>query len=112
MRLSISLSSLTLLVLLSGCVTQSSLTKEEMATQYRADTAVANILFDQELNDAASYNVRKDGFVVVEFSGSVPTDKYTKAVGILRSSPDINGVRAEQAGKEVCPVTSFQKGYR
>ncbi|MBT3061571.1 MAG: hypothetical protein G8D61_09450 [gamma proteobacterium symbiont of Ctena orbiculata] len=96
------------MILLSGCANQYSLTKEEMAIQNRADAVVSNVLFEHELDEMASYNVRKDGFLVVKFAKSVPSRKYTQVVEILRSSPDIKGVRAEQGGREVCKLTGYR----
>lgn len=97
-----------LTVQLWGCANQQSLTKAERETQSRADAAVAGILFESDLNEAASYKVRKDGFVMIEFAGSVPQQKYTDVVKMLRSSPEIHGVRAEQEGQEVCPLRIIQ----
>ena len=87
-----------------GCVDQNTLTKEEMERQSKADAIVAGVLFENEAEEYASYNVHKDGFVVISFDESVPSSKYPKIVDHLRSSKDISGVRAEQAGVEVCPI--------
>ena len=97
-----------LLVLLSGCVDQNSLTKEQIEIQNRADAVVSGVLFENELDETASYNVRKDGFLVIKFANSVPAEKYTRVVEILRSSEEINGVRAEQGGREVCKLTGYR----
>ena len=75
-----------------------------MERQSKADAIVAGVLFENEAEEYASYNVHKDGFVVISFDESVPSSKYTKIVDHLRSSKDISGVRAEQAGVEVCPI--------
>ena len=93
---------------LTGCASQQSLTPEEMAIQNRADAVVSNLLFEEELDQGASYNVRKDGFVVIKFAKSVPSDTYTRVVEMLRSSSDIRGVRAEQGGREVCKLTGYR----
>jgi hypothetical protein len=85
-------------------VDQNSLTHDQIETQNRADAVVSNVLFKHELDEAVSYNIHKDGFLVVRFAQSVPTQKYTEVVDILRSSPDIRGVRAEQGGREVCAL--------
>ena len=63
-----------------------------------------NILFDNDLDNAASYNIRKNGYVVIKFDSSVPEIKYTEVVNLLRSSKRLNGVFAEQSGVEVCPL--------
>lgn len=90
-----------------GCASQQSLTQEEMAIQNRADAVVSNLLFEEELDQTASYNVRKDGFVVIKFAKSVPSETYARVVEMLRSSSGIRGVRAEQGGREVCKLTGY-----
>lgn len=87
---------------LSACVDQNTLTREEIETQNKVDSIVAGTLFEHELDTLASYNVRKDGFLVIKFDKSVTRKKYTQVVDQLRSNTDINGVRAEQSGREVC----------
>ena len=96
------------LSLLSGCAGQETLTQEEIEIQNRADAAVSSLLFEQELDQVASYNARKDGFVVIKFAKSVPSLTYTQIVDKLRASPDIRGVRAEQGGREVCKMTGYR----
>ncbi len=96
------------LSLAAGCADQQALSRQEMEIQNRADAAVSGLLFEQELDQAASYNVHKDGLVVIKFAESVPLETYTRVVDMLRSNPDIRGVRAEQGGREVCKL----KGYR
>lgn len=91
-----------LFLFLTACVDQNTLTKEEIETQNKVDSIVAGTLFEHELDTLASYNVRKDGFLVIKFDKSVTQEKYTQVVDQLRSNTDINGVRAEQAGREVC----------
>jgi hypothetical protein len=91
-------------LILSGCVDQNSLTQDQIAKQNRADALVSGVLFEHELDETASYNVHKDGFLVVKFDQSVPAQKYTEVVDIFRSSPEIKGVRAEQGGREVCAL--------
>ena len=100
--------SLIVLLIVSGCMSQSVLTKEEIETQNWADAAVSGVLFEYELDDEASYNVHKDGFLVIKFADSVPSSQYTQVVEILRSNPQIRGVRAEQGGKEVCKLTGYR----
>ena len=98
---------LTLLTLLSlmvlyGCTPANVLTEEERKTQNVATEAVATLLFDNELDELASYNVRKDGHVIIKFHQSVPEPTYTAIVDKLRATPGIPSVYAEQGGKEVC----------
>ena len=97
-----------MLFLLAACVDQNSLTKEQLELQDRADAVVSSVLFEHDLDDTASYNVRRDGFLVLRFDESVPAEQYTRVVERLRSSPEIKGVRAQQGGKEVCKLTGYR----
>ena len=96
---------ITLLVLLhlSGCA-ENIVTMEEIETQNKADSAVSEILFDYDLDNSTSYNIRKNGLVVIKFDESVSDKNYMEVVNFLRSSPVIDGVQAEQGGVEVCPL--------
>lgn len=91
-----------LILLLSACSSQSVLTEEEKRTQDAATEAVTGLLFENDLSTLASYNVRKDGRVVIKFHESVKEETYTDIVTKLRKTPDIKSVYAEQGGKEVC----------
>jgi hypothetical protein len=95
---------LLVLGLVTGCAANNVVTKEEIETQNRADAVVSGLLFDNNLDNAASYNIRKNGFVVINFDESVAERTYTEIVHSLRSSPEITGVKAEQSGREVCPL--------
>ena len=92
------------LFLLASCTGQTALTQAERSRQQAADYAVATILFENELGGNASYNVHSDASVVILFDESVSFSDYTRVVGQMRSEPDIGNVRAEQAGREVCPL--------
>lgn len=96
--------SVVLMLGLVGCGSENVLTKEEMAVQNAADDVVATLLFDKEMTTRASYNVRKDGYVVIKFDKSVQSAEYNEIVKALRDNPKISGVMAEQMGKEVCPL--------
>jgi len=89
-------------LLLSACNSTQSLTKQEYAVQSAADEQVAQILFARELDGTASYNVRKDGYVVIKFRDDVTQQAYTAAVTEMRQNPAISGVKAKQGGREVC----------
>lgn len=89
-------------LLLSACGGGNALTKKEMAIQTKADNTVSTILFDNDLSETASYNVKKDGSVVIKFAESVSSKNYTKVVDLLRSNKAVNSVYAEQSGAEVC----------
>jgi len=90
--------------ILVGCVTDSVLTQEEVENQNKASEVVSGVLFEKDLDDSASYNIRKSGYVVILFDESVSSKRYTEVVHLLRSSPNIKGVRAEQNGAEVCGI--------
>ena len=90
-------------VVLTGCGSENALTKEEMLVQSSSDSAVSEILFDLGLDAKASYNVRKNGHVEIEFTKDVPMFDYTLVVEKLRQHPDIKSVYAVQSGSEVCP---------
>ena len=93
-----------LIYTLSGCATDNVISQEEIEVQDRADNVVSGVLFEYELDSYASYNIRKNGFVVISFDESVPPGKYTEVVHLLRSSSNIKGVRAEVSGAEVCSI--------
>jgi len=93
---------LLLALLLAGCVAGNEVTPEQLARMDAADQAVATALFEAEVDAATSYNIRKDGFVVIRFAPTVPGDVYTRVVAELRADQRISGVRAEQGGREVC----------
>ena len=93
--------------LLSACQSNE-LSPEEIALQNAADSQVASLLFDKELDNHASYNVHKDGSVIIKFDRSVSSDRYTEVVEALRSNDEIKGVYAEQSGHQVCPLKSIR----
>lgn len=90
------------LLALSACVSDNVLTREEIEIQSKSADMVSSVLFEYDLDSSASYNIRKDGFVVINFDQSVSEKKYTEVVNLLRESTSIKGVRAEQGGAEVC----------
>mgnify|MGYP001824236187 CR=1 FL=1 len=90
------------MLVLSGCVANGVVTKEEMATQNRVDAAVSGTLFENDMDQEASYNIRKSGHVVIKFDESVSSHTYTRIVELLRKHEDIPSVYAEQGGVEVC----------
>jgi hypothetical protein len=93
-----------LLFLNTGCVSDNLVSQEEIQNQSKAADIVSAVLFDNDLDTLASYNIRKSGLVVIKFDESVSDQKYRKVVELLRSNTDIKGVRAEQAGVVVCGV--------
>lgn len=95
--------------LLIGCVNEQSLTAEEWENQNRVASLVSAVLFANELDELASYRVHKDGFLVIKFAETVPFEQYNHVVDVLRSSEEVRGVRAEQGGREVCPISSLRQ---
>ena len=94
--------SLLVISFLSGCASDQIISQEEMRVQDAAAAEVANVLFEKEMDNLASYNVRRDGYVVIKFDQSVSFDKYNDVVQVLRNKKAITGVYAEQGGKQVC----------
>ena len=89
---------------LASCTGGTALTQAERNRQQAADYSVATILFDNELEGQASYNVHTDGSVVILFEDNVSFADYTRVVGEMREVPEIRAVRATQSGREVCPL--------
>lgn len=89
-------------ILLSACSSPNVLTEEERRMQDAAAEAVSSLLFENDLSTLASYNVRKDGLVVIMFHESVKEETYTDIVKKLRNTAGIKKVYAEQGGKQVC----------
>ena len=94
--------SLLVISFLSSCASDQIISQEEMRVQDAAAAEVANVLFEKEIDNLASYNVRRDGYVVIKFDQSVSFDKYNDVVQVLRNKKSITGVYAEQGGKQVC----------
>lgn len=92
------------MLLMGGCTPENTVSQQERALQDAADSAVAGVLFEQDLDQRASYSVHKDGSVTIKFARSVQPPDYTRVVETLRRHRDITAVRAEQAGAEVCPL--------
>lgn len=66
----------------------------------KAESAVANILFDYDgAQEFASYVVRDDGFVDMTLARNIPDDLYSKLINELKSHPDIPGVLAGKTGR-------------
>lgn len=65
----------------------------------KADTAVANILFDYDgSNEFASYRVSEDGFVDIVFASNMPDALYSEILNRLQTHPDIKDVLAGKGG--------------
>lgn len=93
------------MILLSSCAGRNVLTEDEVILQQKATNALTSILFEYELDENASFEVMKNGFVNLRIQGFVSVKTYTKAIEELRAHKDIDGVFATQGGVEVCPNT-------
>jgi len=70
----------------------------------KADSAVANILFDYDgAQEFASYRVDENGFVDIVFARNMPDKLYSEILARLQNHPDIDGVLAGKGG----PVCSL-----
>jgi YbbR domain-containing protein len=97
-------------LLFASCSTNTNeVSKEEMLLQEKATNALTEILFDHELDEKSSFEVKEDGFVNLRIQGLVAIKTYTKAIKALRAHKDIKGVHAKKGGVEVCPLTTFVK---
>ncbi len=96
------------ILLLTACQSNE-LSPEEIALQDAADERVSSLLFEQNLDNHASYNVHKDGSVIIRFDRNVSSERYTDIVQKLRAAPEISSVYAEQGGQQVCPLNSIHK---
>ncbi len=67
--------------------------------QFKADTAVADILFEFDGSETyASYVVGEDGFVDITFSRNIPDDLYSEILQRLKDDARITGVLAGSSG--------------
>lgn len=66
--------------------------------QARADIATAEIIFEFEADDFASYGVRRSGFLDITFASNVPSELYSEIITTLKAHPDIRGVLASKSG--------------
>ncbi len=60
-----------------GCTAENVLTKNEVINQNNTSQVVTNVLFENDADETASYNIRKDGYVVIQFDSTV-TEKNTQ----------------------------------
>ncbi len=103
MRCRILLLKITLVLSLSvGCTSEQLISEADRERQYRIDSVIAQTLFEDDLDQLASYKIRNDGTVVIKFSPTVPRPHYTRVVDSLRAHPAIDKLYAEQGGQQVC----------
>lgn len=89
---------------ISACSSQEYLTNKEVENQNQASLAITGTLFDNDIDETATYSIDKEGHVDISFDKSVSEETYTKVVTELRKNPLINGVWASQGGVQVCPL--------
>ena len=65
----------------------------------KADSAVANILFEYDGSEEyATYKVNEDGSVDLIFARNAPDSLYDEILTKLQDNPEINGVLASKGG--------------
>lgn len=65
----------------------------------KADSAVANILFDYDgSQEFASYVINEDGFVDITFASNTPDKLYGEILTKMQNHPDIDGVLSGKGG--------------
>ncbi len=74
-----------------------------LAGQSEADSAVAAILFAQDMENV-SYSVRRDGYVDILFGAAVTDAEYSRLLDLLQHHPDIPGVLAGRGNTNYCPI--------
>lgn len=82
----------TALLLLVSLVSAGQVQAEDR--QAKADEAVANILFDNELSEYSTYVISSDGQVDILFPNNMPNDFYKKIIAEMEAHPDIGYVLA------------------
>ena len=67
--------------------------------QFRADSAVADILFEYDGSETyAAYAVGEDGFVDITFARNIPDELYSEILQRLKEDERISGVLAGTSG--------------
>ena len=67
--------------------------------EYKADSAVADILFEYDGSEEfASYSINSKGFVDITFAKNMPDEMYSEIMNKLRNHPDIDGVLGGKTG--------------
>jgi len=74
------------------------ITPVNAVTPEQVDAAVADILFENEADEFASYSVDEDGGAEVTFANNTPDDIYNKIVRALKSHKDIEDVLPGRGG--------------
>ena len=76
----------------------------ESGPKSAAEDVVSQILFDYDGSEEfASYLVREDGFLEIEFARNIPENLYAEIITKLRNHPSIPGVLPGRGG----PVCQF-----
>lgn len=81
------------------------LAQSEDTPRFKADTAVANILWDYDNSEQfATWKVNRKGFVDIIFANNIPSELYVEILNKLRKHPDIDGVLAGKGGPSCSPT--------
>lgn len=68
----------------------------------KTSSAVANILFEHDADEFASYSIKDNGFLDITFARNTPDALYSEILNKLQKHPDIKGVLAGKGGPS-CP---------
>lgn len=90
--------------LMVSCSNQEVLTEKERAKQLSIDNLVSETLFQNNLEEDASYHIDGKGHVQINFEPLVPTSLSDRIVHQLRAEPLIKSVTAKQNGQTICPL--------
>ncbi len=71
---------------------------QEHGVETKADSAVSQILFNEDADEFASYRVKRNGYVDITFASNTPDAVYSALLDKLKSHPDIKGVLAGKGG--------------
>ena len=71
---------------------------QDHGAEARADSAVSQILFNEDADEFSSYRVKRDGFVDITFAINTPDIIYSNLLNKLKNHPDIKGVLAGKGG--------------
>ena len=63
-----------------------------------AEAAIADILFENELDEFTTYNIDDDGSVDITFPNNMPDNVYGKVVRELKTHKDIDSVLPGRGG--------------
>jgi len=88
-----------LLIIFTAILSMSFMSVSSLAaTPEKVEAAVADILFEFEVDEVSSYGIDDDGALDVSFPNNMPDDVYGKIVRALKSHKDIESVLPGRGG--------------